>query len=77
MAKRALLKFTPLEYLYQDTYGIMPDYDYERLIKQGYSMEDAASIRNKRMMELWEQMKYEHEHENDFRPLQAGDGCPF
>ena len=77
MARRALLKFSPLEYLYQDTYGIMPDYDIDRHIKNGMDRQEANDLVNGRMNELWQQMKYEHEHENDFRPLQAGDGCPF
>lgn len=77
MAKYALLRFSPFEYRYQQTYGIMPDYDFDRLIKQGYSAEDAARIRQERINKLWQTMKYEHEHENDFQPLQVGDGCPF
>lgn len=77
MAKKAALRFNALEYRYQDIYGIMPDYDYDRLIKQGHSMEDAARIRQERMDAVWEQMVYEHEHENDFRPIMVGDGCPF
>ena len=77
MARRAVLRFTTLEYRYQDTYGIMPDYDYDRMIRNGYSPEEAARIRNERIQTVWQEMKYDHEHENDFRALQPGDGCPF
>lgn len=77
MSKRALLRFSSLEYRYQDIYGIMPDYDIDRHIKDGMQPKEANDLVNGRMHDLWQQMKYEHEHQNDFRPLQAGDGCPF
>lgn len=76
MAKRARLYFTDLEYRYQDRYGIMPDYDYIRLLHQGYNYEEAGRIvYDERLHGLWEEMKIEHE--TGFRPVRKGDGCPF
>lgn len=76
--RRAVLKFTDIEYRYQDRYGMMPDYDFDRLVQQGYSFQEAGRIRNERIHEIWEEMKFEHEHPDEcFRPLGKSDHCPF
>lgn len=62
MARHALLKFCPLEYRYLDVYGRMPDYDTDCLIKDGMGWDDASALVKKRLDELWEKMRYEHEH---------------
>lgn len=75
MSKRALLKFCPLEYRYQDRYGIMPDYDIDRHIADGMTGQEANDLVNGRLADLWQEMK--EEHESGFRSVESGDGCPF
>lgn len=77
MSKHALLKFCPLEYRYLDVYGRMPDYDTDHLIKNGMGWDDASALVQKRLDELWEKMRYEHEHEAELLQAQLARECPF
>lgn len=77
MARRALLKFCPLEYLYLDTYGRMPDYDTDHLIACGMAPCDASKLVYERLDELWEKMKHDHAHEEERIRTQLEKECPF
>lgn len=77
MAHKARLEFKPIDYAYQKAYGIMPDYDFTNRLKAGQSPEEVSALIDARMAELWEQMKYEHEHQDDFVLLELEDECPF
>lgn len=77
MAKKAVLKFIPLEYLYQDTYGIMPDYHVDLLVSQGKAPDEANALVLGQMQELWRQMKYDHEHEEERIQRELAKECPF
>ena len=77
MARRALLRFCPLEYLYLDTYGRMPDYDTDHLIANGMNPDDACALVNKRVDDLWQKMKHDHTHEEERIQEQLARECPF
>lgn len=77
MAKKAVLKFTLFEYRYQDTYGIMPDYDFDRLVASGMSYEDAGETVSGRMNAVFQQMKYEHDHAEEMLQRELAKECPF
>lgn len=81
MAKKAVLRFSTLEYRYQDTYGIMPDYDFDRLVSSGMSCEEAGRTVNGRINEVYAKMKYEHEHRHELEQRHAlqelEKECPF
>lgn len=63
MAKKAVLRFTPIEYAYQREYGKMPDYDYTDRLKAGQPLEEVSALIEKRLAKVWEKMKEEHEKE--------------
>ena len=77
MAKKALLRFTSLEYRYQDTFGIMPDYHVDLLVKQGRTPDEANALVLGQMQGLWQQMKYDHEHEEERIQRELAKECPF
>lgn len=81
MSKRANLVFCPLEYEYQAAYGIMPDYDIDRHIEQGMTWQEANDLVNNNLNDLWEKMKYEHEHREQIEYAkmlaELDRECPF
>lgn len=80
MSKYAVLKFSPFEYRYQQEYGVMPDYDFSNMVRNGFTMEEASRIRQERVEKLWAEMLAEHEREQRIKPFQVitkADRCPF
>lgn len=77
MATRARLDFKPIDYAYQARYGIMPDYDFTNRLKAGYTREEVSELINGRLAEIWEQLKYEHEHREELAWQEPGIDCPF
>lgn len=77
MATHAKLVFKSIDYAYQDCYGIMPDYDYTNRLKAGQSREEVDALINGRLSDIWKQMKYKHEHREDFAWQEPGIDCPF
>lgn len=77
MATKARLVFKPIDYAYQDTYGIMPDYDFTNRLKAGQPLEEVSALIEKRMAGLYEQMRYEHDNkEMQWQDVPEGE-CPF
>lgn len=80
MAKYARLQFNTMDYAYLDRYGVMPDYDYTNMVRDGIPADQAARIRQNRLDALWREMKREHEQRQrlkPFEPLTGDDRCPF
>lgn len=77
MAKKALLKFHPLDLAYCAVYGIMPDYDFTNRLKAGASAEEAGALINGRLEALWAQQKYDHEHPEERMERELEEECPF
>lgn len=77
MARRAVLRFMPIEYAYQKEYGIMPDYDYTNRLKAGESREKVSALIDSRMKKVWEKMKAENEKQNrEWQDVPTVE-CPF
>lgn len=77
MARKAVLRFVPIEYLYQETFGIMPDYHVDLLIKQGKTPDEANAYVLGQMQDLWHVMKEDHEHELELIHQELAKECPF
>lgn len=77
MAKKAVLKLFPFERMYIEAYGIMPDRHIDRLMKSGMSLDEANAFVNKRLDDLWQKMKYDHEHEAEHIQQELAKECPF
>ena len=77
---KAVLRFSPQEYEYQNRFGIMPDYDFIRMMKKGMTAEEAGRTISLRMDEIWEDFKRKDAEERNlsyFRGITARDYCPF
>lgn len=57
MAKKARLQFSPLERLYNDTFGQFPDYHFTSLMKKGYTAEESGAIVQGNIDKLWKTEK--------------------
>lgn len=81
MPRRSVLRFSGFEYRYQEEYGTMPDYDFDKLVKSTGSVDQAAHIRQERLDTVWKKMKYEHEHKDEIEQTrimeQLVKECPF
>lgn len=77
MAKKAALRFQPIDYEYQRMYGKMPDYDYTDRIKAGQPREEVKALVYGRMDKIWERMKEEHEKEIAEEQEALEKECPF
>lgn len=81
MARRSVLRFNGFEYRYQEEYGTMPDYDFDKLVKSTGSVDQAARIRQDRLNTVWSKMKYEHEHKDEIEQARITEQllkeCPF
>lgn len=81
MPRRSVLRFSSFEYRYQEEYGTMPDYDFDKLVKSTGSADQAARIRQERLDTVWSKMKYEHEHKDEIEQArimeQLAKECPF
>lgn len=77
MARKARLRFKPIDYAYQARYGIMPDYDFTNRLKSGQSPEEAGALVNGRLDDIWRGMKYEHEHREELLQQELLKECPF
>ena len=77
MATHAKLDFKPIDYAYQDRYGIMPDYDFTNRLSAGHPLEEVSALVNGRLAEIWKQLKYEHEHREELAWQEPGVDCPF
>ncbi len=53
MGKKARLVFTPLEKLYMDEYGIMPDYHFDRLCAELHDPGRASAAVQRNMDGIW------------------------
>ena len=77
---KAVLRFSPQEYEYQNRFGIMPDYDFIRMMKNGMTAETAGNLIGNRMNEIWEDFKRKDAEEKNlsyFREITVRDYCPF
>lgn len=77
MARKAVLRFPPIDYAYQSKYGKMPDYDYTDRLKAGQPQEEVSALVYGRMDRLWELMKEEHEKEIAEEQEALERECPF
>lgn len=77
MARRAVLRFPPIDYAYQRMYGKMPDYDFTDRLKAGQPLEEVRALVYGRMDSLWEHMKEEHERELAEQEEALEKECPF
>lgn len=77
MARKAVLRFMPIDYAYQREYGKMPDYDYTDRLKAGQSQEEVSALVYGRMDRIWERMKAEHEREIREEQEALERECPF
>lgn len=81
MARRALLRINSFEYRYQQEYGLLPDYDLDRLHADPATSAEASRIWQSRIDSLWSRMKYEHEHRHELEHQRLMQElckeCPF
>lgn len=77
MPRRALLSFKPIDYAYQARYGIMPDYDFTNRLKAGQDEAEVSALIERRMLELYEESKREHERQMAEEASQLLAECPF
>lgn len=81
MVKKAVLRFSGFEYRYQEEYGIMPDYDFDRLVGTITPYAEAVRIWQGRIDTVWAKLKYEHEHKDEIEHLRLMEElereCPF
>lgn len=77
MSRRALLSFKPIDYAYQARYGIMPDYDFTNRLKAGQGTAEVSALIERRMRELYEESKREHERQMAREASQLLSECPF
>lgn len=77
MATRARLCFKPIDYAYQRAYGKMPDYDFTDRLKSGQPLEEVSALIEKRMAELYKQMRYDHDHRQELLLQELEKECPF
>lgn len=77
MARKAVLKFMPIDYAYQIKYGIMPDYDFTNRLKAGQPLKEVSALINGRIEKLWENMKAQHEKELAEEQEALDRECPF
>lgn len=77
MAKKAVLRFNPIEYAYQREYGKMPDYDYTDRLKAGQPLEEVSALIESRLAKVWEKMKAQHEKEIKEEQEALERECPF
>lgn len=74
--KKACLKFSPLEYAYQQKYHTMPDMHYSRL-REKYGPEVAGRMVNDNVNEVYEEMKNAHQRKIEAEQRQLDLECPF
>ena len=77
MAKKAVLRFTSIEYAYQREYGKMPDYDYTDRLQAGQPIKEVSALIESRMAKVWEKMKEQHEKEIKEEQEALDRECPF
>lgn len=77
MAKKAVLRFMPIEYAYQREYGKMPDYDYTDRLKAGQPLNEVSALIESRLAKVWEKMKEQHEKELAEEQEALERECPF
>lgn len=77
MARRAKLNFKPIDYAYQEEYGIMPDYDHTSRLDRGEDPETVSKLIEERMAHVWEKMKAAHEREINGGWEPVSGECPF
>lgn len=77
MARKAVLRFTSIDYEYQKMYGKMPDYDYTDRLKAGQQQEEVSALVYGRMDRIWESMKAEHEKQLAEEQEALERECPF
>lgn len=77
MARKAVLRFTPIEYAYQKEYGIMPDYDHTSRLYRGEDPEKVSKLIEERMANVWAKMKAAHEREINGGWETVSGECPF
>ena len=81
MSRRSVLRFSGFEYRYQEEFGTMPDYDFDKLVGTITPYAEAVRIWQKRIDTVWEKLKYEHEHKDEIEQArimnQLAKECPF
>ena len=81
MARRSSLRFSGFEYRYQEEFGTMPDYDFDKLVRTITPYAEAVRIWQERIDTVWAKLKYEHEHKDDIEQARITEllarECPF